>query len=103
MPFHIGYLELILMIPMFLVSVAVYFLPTILASIRHRPNTMTIFLINLLLGWTALGWIAAMVLVFIETKNIIPATESALDTARQRYDKGEISQTEFEEIKKTIA
>jgi uncharacterized membrane protein len=91
------------MIPMFLVSVAVYFLPTILASIRHRPNTMTIFLINLLLGWTALGWIAAMVLVFIETKNIIPATESARDTARQRSAKGEISQSEFEEKKKTIA
>jgi len=91
------------MIPMFLVSVAVYFLPTILASIRHRPNTMTIFLINLLLGWTALGWIAAMVLVFIETKNITIGNEPALDIAKQRYARGEISQTEFEEIKKNIS
>ena len=103
MPFQIGWLELLLMIPMMLVGAALYFLPSILASARRRPNTTTIFIINLLLGWTALGWIAAMVLVFIEPNFSIAGNKSALDIAKTRYAKGEISQAEFEEIKKNIS
>lgn len=38
-----------------------YFLPTIVASGRHHANTAAIFALNLLTGWTGLGWVAAMV------------------------------------------
>lgn len=38
-----------------------YFLPTIIALLRRHHNSLAIFFTNLLLGWTALGWIAAFI------------------------------------------
>jgi hypothetical protein len=45
----------------FIISLAVYFLPTIIAAVRHHRNTLAIFLINFFLGWTFIGWIGALV------------------------------------------
>lgn len=42
-------------------SLAVYFLPTIVALARSHPATTPILLLNLFLGWTLLGWVAALV------------------------------------------
>jgi hypothetical protein len=39
--------------------VLLYFLPSIMA--RHRRNFAAIFLFNFFLGWTFIGWIAALV------------------------------------------
>lgn len=39
----------------------IYFTPTFIAAKRKHRNGNSIFLVNLLLGWTALGWIAALV------------------------------------------
>ncbi|WP_338487113.1 superinfection immunity protein [Pseudomonas trivialis] len=39
----------------------IYFLPTFVASSRKHVNFTSIFLVNLLLGWTFLGWVAALV------------------------------------------
>jgi hypothetical protein len=38
-----------------------YFLPTITAGEKGKENTKAIFFLNLVLGWTVLGWIVAMV------------------------------------------
>jgi hypothetical protein len=38
-----------------------YFLPTIIAILRRKANTGGIFVLNLLLGWTLIGWIGALV------------------------------------------
>ena len=38
-----------------------YFLPTICALMRGHMSTGAIFVLNLLLGWTLLGWIIALV------------------------------------------
>jgi hypothetical protein len=38
-----------------------YFLPTIIAYNREHHNRLAIFLLNLFLGWTVLGWVAALV------------------------------------------
>jgi hypothetical protein len=39
----------------------VYFATTWVALVRGHPNGVPIFLVNLLLGWTLLGWVAALV------------------------------------------
>ena len=44
-----------------LISILVYLLPAFIASHRHHPQTMAIFLLNLFLGWTGLGWVGALV------------------------------------------
>lgn len=40
---------------------ALYFVPTVTAVVGGRRNTLAIFALNLLLGWTAIGWIVALV------------------------------------------
>lgn len=39
----------------------VYIIPTIIAAKRNHPNVAAIFLLNLLLGWSLIGWVAALV------------------------------------------
>ncbi|MBU1808714.1 MAG: superinfection immunity protein [Candidatus Omnitrophica bacterium] len=41
--------------------VAFYFLPTLVAFLRQHKNKLAIFLLNLLLGWTVLGWVVSLV------------------------------------------
>jgi hypothetical protein len=38
-----------------------YFLPTLIALLRGHHNGFAIFLTNLLLGWTLIGWIVALI------------------------------------------
>lgn len=38
-----------------------YFIPTIIAAGRKHHNSGAIFALNMLLGWTGLGWIGALV------------------------------------------
>jgi hypothetical protein len=38
-----------------------YFLPSLIAGTRRHPHGNAIFLVNLLLGWTLLGWLAALI------------------------------------------
>jgi hypothetical protein len=42
-------------------SLALYFLPSIIAISRDHRNAGPIFLLNLLLGWTFIGWVVALV------------------------------------------
>ena len=53
--------DFILIIFIIAVSVGLYLLPTIVAYQRKHPNQNAIFLLNLLLGWTVLGWIIALI------------------------------------------
>ena len=46
---------------LFVLLAALYFLPTIIAGTREHMAAGAIFALNLLAGWTALGWLAALV------------------------------------------
>ena len=46
------------------VGLGLYFIPTIVAYRRDHRNFNPIFLLNLLLGWTFLGWVGALVWSF---------------------------------------
>lgn len=41
-----------------------YFVPSVVAFVRGHHNKWAIFALNLLLGWTFLGWIGALVWSF---------------------------------------
>lgn len=43
------------------VSVLLYFVPAITALRRGKRNAVAIFVLNLFLGWTLLGWVLALV------------------------------------------
>jgi hypothetical protein len=42
-------------------GLALYFLPTIIALSRRKRNSGGVFVLNLLLGWSFIGWVAALV------------------------------------------
>lgn len=48
-----------------------YLLPTFVAGCRGHHNTMAIFVLNLLLGWTFLGWIAAAIWCVTSTRRYV--------------------------------
>ena len=50
-------LELLLIVLIFIF----YFLPALIAFLRQHKNKLAIFLLNLLLGWTILGWVGSLI------------------------------------------
>jgi hypothetical protein len=38
-----------------------YFVPALIAADRKNPNTTAIFILNLFLGWSLIGWVVALV------------------------------------------
>jgi hypothetical protein len=44
-------------------GLAIYFLPTIIAYYRDKPNSL--FLWNLLLGWSGIGWLVLLVISLV--------------------------------------
>lgn len=53
-------------------SVLLYFLPAIIA--RDKPDATAIFLVNLLFGWTIIGWFIALIWASAEARYIaVPA------------------------------
>ena len=55
------YLSTILFFPFFGFGLVLYFLPAIIALARNKRDTTSILLLNLFLGWTAIGWVIALV------------------------------------------
>lgn len=42
-------------------AVTLYFLPLLVATTRNHVNMLAISVLNLLLGWTFIGWVVALV------------------------------------------
>ena len=43
-----------------------YFLPTIGAKLENHKNLGAIFILNLFLGWTFIGWVVALVWAMVK-------------------------------------
>jgi len=48
--------------------IVLYFLPTIIAGLRRSTMTVWVALIDLLLGWTVVGWIVALVMAIASAR-----------------------------------
>ncbi len=44
-----------------LLLITMYWLPTIVAAVRHSPNAVAVAVLNFFLGWTIFGWIIALI------------------------------------------
>lgn len=45
----------------FAIALLLYFVPSFIAYHRRKKQTGAIFMLNILTGWTLIGWIAALV------------------------------------------
>ena len=48
-------------------AISAYLLPTIIAVLRHAPDLAAVVLINVLLGWSFIGWLIAMIMAVRRT------------------------------------
>jgi hypothetical protein len=48
-------------LPIFGFGFVLYFLPSIIALARNKRDITAIVLLNFFLGWTAIGWVIALV------------------------------------------
>jgi hypothetical protein len=119
---RIGATELLVVAIPFL---ALYFLPSLIALSRKKTNRTAIILLNFFLGWTFIGWIAALVWAFTTNKepqtivvnnNSYPKEEilsslqkndfdeklNNLKKLKDLLDSGVLSQEEFEQQKSKI-
>ena len=62
-----GIIFLILLAILF--SIVVYFLLIIVAFRRKHNNCLAIFILNLFLGWSFVGWVIALVWACTNTQN----------------------------------
>ena len=51
----------VLLVVAFVLALAVYFLPALLAWSMGSPHLVAIAVLDLLLGWTVIGWLASLV------------------------------------------
>ena len=51
----------VLLWPLAVIPTAIYFVPTIIAALKRKRNWLAIFLLNLFLGWTLIGWVVALI------------------------------------------
>lgn len=49
-------------------ALGLYFMPALIANSRKHRNASAIFVTNLLIGWTGLGWIIAMIWAFTDNR-----------------------------------
>lgn len=55
------------------IPLLMYFAPTVVAMVRGHHNAFAIFLTNLLLGWSVIGWIIALIWSFTSTGRYVRA------------------------------
>lgn len=76
-----------------------YFLPAIIAHRRNTSNKDGLTILNLLLGWTALGWLVILVMACGSANNVEERDQSELDSSTQSddriYAEGVISGTPY--------
>lgn len=63
------------------IAAAAYLLPGIVASLRGHHQAAAIWVLTVLLGWSGLGWAAAMVWAFTAVRRHSPAPAPATHRA----------------------
>lgn len=64
-----------------------YFVPFGVAYGRGHKNTKTVFFLNLLFGWTGLGWISLLVWSFKGKKREDEEDRETMDQVKERLTK----------------
>jgi hypothetical protein len=63
-----GVSELLLLLLIIIAALGIYFTPTIVAAMLGKQNLRTIFIMNLSVAWTGVGWIVALILALRRPK-----------------------------------
>jgi hypothetical protein len=74
-----------------LLLLGLYFIPAIIASNRAHRNAVAVFFLNLLLGWTLIGWVAAFIWALMKPPSVVveqanaPSPSAVLADRQERH------------------
>lgn len=69
---------------LFMLALAVYFFPALIANHRGRDSQFIFFLLNFFLGWTVIGWFVLLIMSMTgETRAARKQREEHLNLMRQ--------------------
>lgn len=89
----------------FILAPALYFIPTYEAWMRKHPSLTAITALNVLLGWTLLGWVAALVWALKNISSIPPSAPSVseeVERLAKLRESGALTNEEFESQKQKV-
>ncbi len=66
-----------------LLGFILYFVPAAVAMFRGHRNCMAICILDLLLGWTFIGWVIALVWSFTATHNVSVSRQDAAEADKE--------------------
>jgi hypothetical protein len=68
-----------------LILLCLYFLPAIVAMARRHHQQSAILLLNLLLGWTLIGWVVAIVWAATAVNPPVATSDNPVATAQPKH------------------
>jgi cytoskeletal protein RodZ len=75
-----------------LVALCLYFIPSFVAKNNNKTNITAIFVLNLLLGWTIIGWVVALVWAVTKETHPVALKPKHQAVAEQKEKVAEASQ-----------
>lgn len=57
-----------------LIAIAMFWVPTMISTLRRMPNVDGVFIVNLATGWTGLGWFAALIMACLPARQPVTVT-----------------------------
>ncbi|TSE11372.1 MULTISPECIES: superinfection immunity protein [Aquimarina] len=98
-----------------IVGAIFYFIPSIIALMRGKSNTVAIIALNLFLGWSIVGWVVSLVWslssevspakIVVNQQPIQKTEEDGIDKLtklKKLLDEGAITQDEFDQQKAVL-
>ncbi len=106
-----GVILVILGILLLALGVLLYLLPAYIAYKNDNPNKNIILVVNILLGWTTVGWVACLIWAIIDEKgnatdkilrNVGGNKYEDLEKLQKLKESGAITDVEFEVEKQKL-
>lgn len=94
-----------------IVILIAYFIPALVAQHRHKKNLSSIVVLNLLLGWTLIGWIVALVWATakddqpVPLQSVVAAKPDIVDRIEKLarlHKEGALTEEEFKSQKQAV-
>jgi hypothetical protein len=76
----------VLTVSLALILCVIHFLPSIVAFSREHPRRITLLVLNILVGWTLIGWIVLLIWAFAR-----PSSNVHRPDTQQPYGKRQVA------------
>ena len=94
---------------LFAIIYVIYFIPYLVCNYKRNTNETTIFFLNLLLGWTIIGWVGALLITLLKgvpiintDKNSTKKDADSLEILKRNFVSGKITDAEYKKKKRIL-